>query len=82
MNGVKGPLLLRFNYFNEVPANFIVEISYNERIAPIEETYRCPEKIVFAPEINKDYFPKSHIYIRTTAATRTIKFKLTARFPK
>jgi hypothetical protein len=73
---------LRFNYLNEIPTNFIVEISYNERIVPIEATFRCPEKIVFAPDINKDYFPKNHLFVRTTAASRSIKCKLVARFPK
>ena len=82
VNGVKGPMHIKFNYLQEIPTNFVVEISYNERIFPVEATFRCPEKIVFAPDITKDYFPKNYIFIRTTAASRSTKCKLIVRFPK
>lgn len=32
---IKGPLLMKFNYLNELPSGFIIEMSYNERIDPI-----------------------------------------------
>jgi hypothetical protein len=59
VGGLKSPLTLKFDYFKEIPLNFTVELSFNERMIPVEATFSCPEKILFSPEMNKDYFPKN-----------------------
>jgi len=82
IGGLKCPLHIKFNYLNEVPANFTVELSFNERMLPVEQTFRSPDKIVFSPEMNKDSFSKGFLFIRAITGNRSIRCKFTPRFPK
>ena len=83
IGGLKCPLHIKFNYLDgETATNFVVELSFSERMTPIEKSYRCPDKIVYEPEMSKDNFTKSYLFIKAMAGNRPVRCRFTARFPK
>jgi len=65
-----------------VATNFVVELSFSERITPIEQSYKCPNKIVYEPDMSKDVFTKSYLFIKVIAGNRPVRCRFTPRFPK
>ncbi len=61
---LKSPLTIKFNYIQDIPMDFKVEISYSERIQPILESFRCPDTLVFKSEVSKDIFEKNYIFVK------------------
>ena len=45
VSGLKAPLCLKFNYIKDIPTHFTVEVSYQERMSPIEASYSNPMRV-------------------------------------